>query len=331
MKQLRSAAPNPSPPSPPNGRELVRRLFALPPLGTRPGDARRSPKSPDLASLAQTLTAHLTRGLIATVAINGHSGSGKSLLLSGVAQRLAAAGVTVIRCDLLRQRPTILRAARPSTPHGRAAAPSPRSGVLWRASAAAPGATLLCDLPLAPSDRPSGRPTPPTVPSSPGSHAHLQSNSRPAAPRDSTPCQSPDTNSPALLWLSCLSKVGLAEARILLTPVCKLSTGQRARYRLACALLLAEVHHERHPSVPIALVIDEFASGLDAVTSASLGPALLRWQASPDGSGPKPPHRLLVIAGTVDVPGVDLRLELGSGPGLTSPIPVLSISKRRSS
>lgn len=63
------------------------------------------------------------------------------------------------------------------------------------------------------------------------------------------------------------SACGLAEARILLTPVQSLSTGERARRLISLA-----VHH----SAGGVLVIDEFASNLDLRTAQSLAHSLVR-------------------------------------------------------
>ncbi|MDI1290791.1 MAG: AAA family ATPase [bacterium] len=63
------------------------------------------------------------------------------------------------------------------------------------------------------------------------------------------------------------SASGLAEARLLLTPVHHLSTGERARRLIALAL------HHANGGI---LVIDEFASNLDVRTARSLAHALTR-------------------------------------------------------
>ncbi|GIW74671.1 MAG: hypothetical protein KatS3mg103_1193 [Phycisphaerales bacterium] len=69
--------------------------------------------------------------------------------------------------------------------------------------------------------------------------------------------------------LGLLSAAGLAEAAVLPKPAGVLSTGQRARLALACAM-------DRCPAGGV-LVADEFAAVLDRVTARSLAMTLARW------------------------------------------------------
>jgi len=67
--------------------------------------------------------------------------------------------------------------------------------------------------------------------------------------------------------LKTLSTAGLADARLLLTPVHHLSAGERARRVIALAL-----HHSQGG----VLIVDEFASNLDALTARGLAITLAR-------------------------------------------------------
>ncbi|MCJ7543345.1 MAG: AAA family ATPase [Phycisphaerae bacterium] len=73
-------------------------------------------------------------------------------------------------------------------------------------------------------------------------------------------------------WLDVLSRCGLAEAAVLVTPARRLSAGQL--YRLALARAFWRAQTRRRPCVVVA---DEFASNLDDDTAAALCDRLRRW------------------------------------------------------
>ena len=72
--------------------------------------------------------------------------------------------------------------------------------------------------------------------------------------------------------LEVLSRCGLAEAAVLLTPACRLSAGQLYRLALASALWRAERFAR-----PAVIVADEFAANLDDETAALLGAQVRKW------------------------------------------------------
>jgi ABC-type ATPase with predicted acetyltransferase domain len=85
-----------------------------------------------------------------------------------------------------------------------------------------------------------------------------------------------------------LARAGLAEAPLLGRCVAELSDGQRFRLTLAQLMLKAEAHGRR-----AVIVIDEFASGLDACTARGVCRGLARWLRRSDHT--------LVVAGNHDV------------------------------
>jgi ABC-type ATPase with predicted acetyltransferase domain len=74
-----------------------------------------------------------------------------------------------------------------------------------------------------------------------------------------------------------LSAAGLADARLMVTPIAHMSEGERARLALARAMARAA----RARTTPITLIIDEFASSLDHITALSLAATLARWVRQP--------------------------------------------------
>lgn len=91
-------------------------------------------------------------------------------------------------------------------------------------------------------------------------------------------------------WLGCLASAGLADAGVLLLPLRKLSTGQRARHTLAVAmhrctqLKRSEAGGSAHAGTQLqhrcVLLVDEFGSALDAITAVSLAISSRRWAAA---------------------------------------------------
>lgn len=78
-------------------------------------------------------------------------------------------------------------------------------------------------------------------------------------------------------WLGCLSRAGLADARLFATPAGALSMGERARLRLALAFVRIErAKRVRGADAPL-LVCDEFCSVLDRETAAGVAASLRRW------------------------------------------------------
>ena len=76
-------------------------------------------------------------------------------------------------------------------------------------------------------------------------------------------------------WLELLSRCGLAEAAVLVTPARRLSAGQLYRLALARAFWRAAAHRRRGGAGVI--VADEFASNLDDETAAALCARVRRW------------------------------------------------------
>jgi ABC-type ATPase with predicted acetyltransferase domain len=73
-------------------------------------------------------------------------------------------------------------------------------------------------------------------------------------------------------WLEVLSRCGLAEAAVLVTPARCLSAGQL--YRLALARLLWRARRRGRPTL---IVADEFAANLDDDTAAALAGQIRKW------------------------------------------------------
>ena len=78
-------------------------------------------------------------------------------------------------------------------------------------------------------------------------------------------------------WLGCLSRAGLADARLLATRAADLSVGEKAR--LSLALAFAARHSRSAGERPCWLVCDEFCSVLDRATAAGVASAAHRWAA----------------------------------------------------
>lgn len=76
--------------------------------------------------------------------------------------------------------------------------------------------------------------------------------------------------------LHTLSAAGLADARLAARRVRELSEGERARLRLALAMHHAEALL-RADRAPVLIVIDEFCTGLDDLTSQGICATLARW------------------------------------------------------
>ena len=95
-------------------------------------------------------------------------------------------------------------------------------------------------------------------------------------------------------WLAMLARFGLAQVSTLLCPVAKLSTGERSRHTLARGLFACEHAGLAKPvgSAGQLIVIDEFGTGLDDLTRASVDAALRKWCAE-HRTGPS---RLVVTA-----------------------------------
>lgn len=75
-------------------------------------------------------------------------------------------------------------------------------------------------------------------------------------------------------WLGCLSRAGLADARLFATRAGDLSVGESARLRLALAM--ARIERAPQDARPV-LVCDEFCSVLDRETACGVASALRRW------------------------------------------------------
>lgn len=75
--------------------------------------------------------------------------------------------------------------------------------------------------------------------------------------------------------LRLLSRAGLADATLLDRPASTLSAGERWRLGLAMAM-----HRAAAAGGGVTLLIDEFASGLDATTAAGVARMLRRWASS---------------------------------------------------
>ncbi len=88
-------------------------------------------------------------------------------------------------------------------------------------------------------------------------------------------------------WLACLASAGLADASVLLLPLHKLSTGQRARHTLAVAMHRCtrlqrwEVRSAANVGTQLqnrcVLLVDELGSALDSITAVSVAISLRRW------------------------------------------------------
>lgn len=80
---------------------------------------------------------------------------------------------------------------------------------------------------------------------------------------------------PLLRSLRLLARAGLADATLLDRPAATLSAGERWRLGLAMAM-----HRAAAARGGATLLIDEFASGLDATTAAGVARMLRRWTSS---------------------------------------------------
>lgn len=127
-----------------------------------------------------------------------------------------------------------------------------------------------------------------------------------------------------LATLTILGAAGLADAGVLARPSRALSGGQRAR--LSVALALGAALRACSSGTPALVVIDEFASGLDAATARSCAIALARWllrlsvQAAPHA----PPLRVVIASARDDLsemlrPAVIARTDHAAQPCLTVP------------
>ena len=79
-------------------------------------------------------------------------------------------------------------------------------------------------------------------------------------------------------WLGCLSRAGLADARLFATDAGVLSEGERARARLALAFArMSSAGQASNKPGGAWLICDEFCSVLDRDTAAGVASALRRW------------------------------------------------------
>jgi ABC-type nitrate/sulfonate/bicarbonate transport system ATPase subunit len=111
-------------------------------------------------------------------------------------------------------------------------------------------------------------------------------------------------DAPTDLAMRILAGAGLAEARILALRPDQLSSGQRARFELAQAMARAGRAASRGNAVT--LLIDEFASGLDALAARGLACSFGRWVR-------RSPARVVVAGARLDIEaiGADLLVTLG--------------------
>lgn len=121
----------------------------------------------------------------------------------------------------------------------------------------------------------------------------------------------------AMAWLA---RAGLADAACFLTPVDRLSDGQKARLRLAMMLERAE----RGGAVRRAILLDEFGSALDATTARGVAGLLRRWADDSAARG----RAVWIIAATVHdacaralAPDWRIGVSLEGGVAISGPLP----------
>ena len=107
--------------------------------------------------------------------------------------------------------------------------------------------------------------------------------------------------------LDAMAAAGLAEATLLVRCEQELSDGQRARFALARAM--AACSRARRPTC---LIVDEFASTLDAATASSLSASVSRWARARGVACVLATAREDVIEGL----GADVMVYVGLGAGI---------------
>ena len=217
----------------------------------------------------------------------------------------------IVRADLLRHAVFVQGMSCRAVLREKRAARNGVAAVAPHHSGALAVAMLACDPPVDPA-------------ALQGSEGSATSRAAFAAARYHTRIQ-PDDVRAVHQWLACLASAGLADAGVLLMPLHKLSTGQRARHTLAVAM-----HRCTRLHLPAAtesdgltssqaklpdrrvLLVDELGSALDAITAVSVAISLRRWGAA---------NNVVLVVATADQRIVnalkaqlEVELPLHSGP-----------------